>query len=159
MSSYVQSTLTPGERILAETKIALRAYWSNFTVAALFVLVFFSPALGSTARFLVFAIIVVCVVPPLIRYWTNEFALTNKRVVAKLGMLALSTIEIQLEKIESLRVDQSVFGRLFGYGTIVIVGSGGSREAIPTIPDPVRFRMNFSGAISGARNIGSAPAQ
>ena len=57
-------------------------------------------------------------------YVTTELAITNKRVIAKTGLFQLRTIEIFLEKIESIQVDQSVVGRMFNFGSVVISGTG-----------------------------------
>ena len=55
-------------------------------------------------------------------YKTTEIAITNKRIIAKFGFISRRTIEINLQKIESIQVDQNVLGRLLDYGTIVIAG-------------------------------------
>ncbi|PZF74739.1 PH domain-containing protein [Taibaiella soli] len=80
---------------------------------------------------------------PLIKKKTAEFAITNKRVVVKAGLLSRKTLEMNLSKIESVRVDQSIFARLLGYGTITIIGSGGTKEAFPRILNPLEFRKKF----------------
>jgi len=149
MSSYVEQTQTRGERVLLETRIALRAYWGRFLVVAVIALPGISALFTGEFKITFYCSLLslILLASPLIRYLTNELALTNRRVVAKVGWLSLKTVEIQLAKIESLRVDQSIFGRLFGYGTIVIVGTGGTSEPIPSIPNPVAFRMNFNGAM------------
>jgi uncharacterized membrane protein YdbT with pleckstrin-like domain len=46
-------------------------------------------------------------------------------------------------KIESVNVDQSILGRILGYGTIRIVGSGGTKEVFPNISKPLLFRKKF----------------
>jgi len=53
------------------------------------------------------------------------------------------TPEMNLQKIESVGVDQSLPGRLPGYGDITIIGTGGTREQFRSIADPVRFRRTF----------------
>jgi uncharacterized membrane protein YdbT with pleckstrin-like domain len=154
MSKYIEQTLTTGETVLVETRIALQKYWLNFALAGLFL---FTGAMsivaiggqpgGATFSSVYLFLAALLLAPPVIRYFTNELALTNKRVIAKRGLLSLQTIEMRLEKIESIRVEQSIFGRLLGYGTVVIVGTGGTREPIPNIPDPVTFRVNFGVAL------------
>jgi uncharacterized membrane protein YdbT with pleckstrin-like domain len=47
---------------------------------------------------------------------------------------------MNLNKIESVNVDQGILGRILGYGTIRIVGSGGTRESFPKISKPLQFR-------------------
>jgi uncharacterized membrane protein YdbT with pleckstrin-like domain len=80
---------------------------------------------------------------PAIDKYTDEFAITNKRVIIKTGLISRKTFEMNHSKIESVNVDQGVFGRLLGYGTIRIVGSGGTREIFPKIQNPLEFRKKF----------------
>jgi uncharacterized membrane protein YdbT with pleckstrin-like domain len=82
-------------------------------------------------------------IEPAIDKYTDEFAITNKRVIIKTGLISRKTFEMNHSKIESVNVDQGVFGRLLGYGTIRIVGSGGTREIFPKIQNPLEFRKKF----------------
>ena len=69
-----------------------------------------------------------------------EFTVTNKRVVVKLGTIRRRAIEMLLSKVEEIAVDQGVVGRMLGYGTVVIVGTGGSKEVFMLIANPLEFR-------------------
>ena len=69
-----------------------------------------------------------------------EFAVTNKRVILKTGFVQSKTAEMFLNKIESVGVDQSISGRILGFGTIVIRGTGGSLEPFHRVSHPLRFR-------------------
>lgn len=75
-----------------------------------------------------------------IAFATSEFAVTNRRVIVKVGLLRRRTLELQLGKLEAIAVDQSILGRLFRYGNIVITGSGGTKEPFKTISDPIELR-------------------
>ena len=72
-----------------------------------------------------------------------EFAVTNKRVILKIGAVTSKTAEMFLNKIESVGVDQTMAGRLLGYGTIVIRGTGGSLEPFDRIGSPLEFRKQI----------------
>lgn len=76
----------------------------------------------------------------LIRYTTSEYGVTNKRVLIKVGWIKRSSLELMLEKVEGVLVDQTIFGRLLNYGTITIIGTGGTKDSFPFIPDPLQFR-------------------
>jgi membrane protein YdbS with pleckstrin-like domain len=76
----------------------------------------------------------------LIRRVTTELAVTDRRVIYKSGLLSRHTLEMNRGKVESVDVDQSLLGRIFGFGTIVVRGTGGSLEPIRTIDDPLAFR-------------------
>lgn len=80
---------------------------------------------------------------PLIDRNTDEFAITNRRIIVKTGLISRHTLEMNLSKIESVNVDQTILGRLLGYGTITIIGSGGTRESFPNISNPLEFRKKF----------------
>jgi uncharacterized membrane protein YdbT with pleckstrin-like domain len=82
-------------------------------------------------------------ISPLIENWTSEYAITNKRVIIKIGLISRKTLEMNLSKIESVNVDQSIFGRLLGYGAITIIGTGGTRETFSALANPIQFRRVF----------------
>jgi uncharacterized membrane protein YdbT with pleckstrin-like domain len=71
---------------------------------------------------------------------TSEFVITNKRVIIKVGLISRRTLEMNLNKIETINVNQGILGRMLGYGTIVIIGSGGTKESFNGISDPLTFR-------------------
>ena len=71
-------------------------------------------------------------------------ALTNQRVIYKEGLVRRNTIEMNIQKVESLDVRQSVFGRLFGYGDVLVRGTGVGLNPILKIADPLQFRNAVS---------------
>ena len=75
-----------------------------------------------------------------IRQWSSEFAVTNKRVIIKVGFISRRTIEINMSKVESVEINQDILGRLLNYGTIVVIGTGGTKEPFALIDDPLAFR-------------------
>ena len=75
-----------------------------------------------------------------IRRVTTELAVTDHRVIYKSGLLSRHTIEMNRDKVESVDVDQSFLGRIFGYGTVIVRGTGGSLEPMRNIDDPLTFR-------------------
>jgi len=82
-------------------------------------------------------------ISPIIRQKTSEFVITNKRIIMKTGLISRKTFEMNLQKIESVNVDQTFWGRLLGFGTVSIVGTGGSRESFADISEPLLFRRKF----------------
>ena len=75
-----------------------------------------------------------------IRSFSTELAVTNKRVIIKTGLLSRRTLEMNLAKIENIAVDQSIMGRIFGYGSITVIGTGGTKEPFHKIANPLDFR-------------------
>jgi uncharacterized membrane protein YdbT with pleckstrin-like domain len=88
-----------------------------------------------------------------IRVRSTELAITNRRIIAKFGFVKRHTVEINLEKVESLRVEQGVWGRILNFGTIFISGSGSSVAPIPNIADPLVFRRKFMEATNRPLNM------
>ncbi len=82
-------------------------------------------------------------IAPIINKYTDEFVITNKRVIIKTGLISRKTFEMNHTKIESVNVDQGIIGRILGYGTLRIVGSGGTKEDFPNIQSPLEFRKKF----------------
>jgi uncharacterized membrane protein YdbT with pleckstrin-like domain len=84
-----------------------------------------------------------------ILHWrAAEFAVTNKRVIFKVGVLKRRTQEMFLEKIESVNVDEGMLGRALGYGTIAIRGTGGTLEPFRNIAHALEFRRQVQEQIS-----------
>ncbi|MEK6246024.1 MAG: PH domain-containing protein [Pseudomonadota bacterium] len=128
MASYVDSTLLSGETVLYRARISL---WSIAHLIGLGVLLLI---IGVGIVFLVWAYI---------RYKTTEFAVTDRRIIAKSGLISRSTVELFLDKVEALHVDQSVPGRLLDFGTITIRGTGTTLEPIRNISAPLVLRKQF----------------
>jgi uncharacterized membrane protein YdbT with pleckstrin-like domain len=84
-----------------------------------------------------------------IHYASSEFAITNKRVLIKVGFIHRHTLEMLLTKVETVRVDQGLAGRLLGYGTIVVTGTGGTNEPFPSIANPLEFRRQVQARAAG----------
>ena len=118
MSNYVENNLIAGETIQYKTTY----HW----------VIFFS----FRALFTLF-------IAPLIDRYTDEFTITNKRVVIKIGLFSRKTVELNLTKIESVNVDQTIMGRIVGFGNITIIGIGGTREVFVNIKKPLEFRKKF----------------
>jgi hypothetical protein len=76
-----------------------------------------------------------------IRRGASEFAVTNKRVVVKVGLVRRRSTEILLRQVEGITVDQGLFGRIFDYGTIVVEGTGSDRTPYRGISAPMKFRL------------------
>ena len=75
-----------------------------------------------------------------IAYKTSEFAVTNKRVIMKVGWIRRASVEIVLGRVESIVVDQGIAGRVFDFGSIAVVGTGGTKDPFHRIAAPLRFR-------------------
>jgi uncharacterized membrane protein YdbT with pleckstrin-like domain len=75
---------------------------------------------------------------------TTEFAVTNWRIIAKAGFIRRNTLEMLLPKVESVAVQQNIFGRLLNFGTVMVTGTGGTREGFRAIAGPLSVRNNIN---------------
>lgn len=125
MASYVDSVLSPGE------VVRYRARCSVWSLLPLIVLGFLLISVLIGALFWIAAFL---------RYISTEMAVTNKRVIAKVGFITRKTVELNLLKVESIQVDQGLLGRLFDYGTIVVAGAGTPQAPVAGISSPLAFR-------------------
>jgi uncharacterized membrane protein YdbT with pleckstrin-like domain len=80
---------------------------------------------------------------------TTEFALTDRRIIAKHGILQRRSLEIQLAKVESIRVIQPILGMILDYGTVSVVGTGGTFEAFRNIAKPQALRKQVQARLQG----------
>lgn len=83
-----------------------------------------------------------------INYFSSEFGVTNKRVLIKTGFMGTHSFEMLLAKVEAIGVDQTLWQKIFNYGTIVISGTGGSKEKLPQITGPFEFRRQVQEQIA-----------
>lgn len=142
--SYVDKSLIPDERVVYRTRLSLLI----FTLPVLFgLLALGALAMGfrvSAAVLLVLTVIIA--LPKYVTFATSEFAVTNKRLVVKVGVLRRRTVELQLSKVEAIAVEQTLVGRMFGYGNIVVTGTGGTKEPFASISGPLKFRRAVQAA-------------
>jgi uncharacterized membrane protein YdbT with pleckstrin-like domain len=136
---YVDSNLLSGEQITFQTRLHLIVFaWPVFF--ALLAVITIASGAGPASGFFWFVAIVLGTLS-LLSYMTSEFAVTTKRVIIKVGALRRRTLELQLGKVESVTVNQGILGRIFGYGTIVVTGTGGTKEPFKQIAAPMGFRQ------------------
>lgn len=137
--SYMRKNLLNSEQIIYETRLHWIVFLWPIIFAALGVFMFGDPDTAPLASFF-FILAIVTAIAAFIQYKTSEFGVTNKRVMVKVGFIRRSSIEVLLQKIESINVDQGILGRMLGYGTIVISGTGGTKNTFKKISSPLELR-------------------
>ncbi len=136
---YIEQTLMQGETIIYRTQLHWIIFYKPllylFLAGCLFLLdlhllsfIFFIMAAFETFR-------------QIIAFSTSEFAITNRRIIIKVGFIQRHSLETLLQRVESIEVMQSILGRLLNYGSIIICGVGGSREPFDGIINPLLFRQ------------------
>lgn len=131
--SYVLDHLLKGERVVYQAKVHWTVYFSLKGLFTLFIW-------------------------PWIHRKTSEFAVTNRRVIIKIGVLDRRTLELNLSKVESVEVDQTLWGRMFGYGELEVIGTGGTREKFVHVGNPLGFRKAVAEATNAQEEL-RLPAQ
>jgi len=155
--SYVEKHLIPGESVQYETKLHWIVMLGHIAIAAVLeflAMVFLVGAFSSwkgapvtpprgamyVATLLCFAMGGILLGIGLLRRRATEMAVTSKRVIVKTGIAERRTVEILLSRIESVAVDEPALGRLLGYGTVIVRGTGGTPETFEKIYHPLEFR-------------------
>lgn len=148
---YVEQILDPGEEIQHEGTL----HWMIYLVGIVFLVIAAPMLLLSAAQYanrdpaflwfvsfggVTLAIAGFFLLDAWIDVMGTELVVTSKRVIHKQGLIYRKTVEMNLSKVESVIVDQSILGRLFDYGTIVIRGTGAGIEPIRMIDNPLKFR-------------------
>jgi uncharacterized membrane protein YdbT with pleckstrin-like domain len=164
--SYVEKHLISGETVQYQTRLHWVVMLGHVAIAAVFELLAItilvasfsrsagvkgmpsrgSIVVGAMACFLVGAALF-CI--GLLKRSVTEMAVTNKRVIVKTGLADRRTNEILLSRIESVVVDEPAMGRILGYGTVIVRGTGGTPEVFEKIYQPLEFREQVQRQIAG----------
>ena len=153
--SYVAKVLEPGEEVRYKAKLSWTAYVPGLLILIVGLAIagvgfYFSDVhvylyeAGRILGALIGLVGLFLIGEALYRRWTTEIAVTNKRVILKRGLVLRRTIEMNMSKVESVDVVQSIVGRIFGYGNVTIRGTGSSLEPIYGIDDPLGFRSSIT---------------
>jgi uncharacterized membrane protein YdbT with pleckstrin-like domain len=152
--SYVEKNLISGEKLIYRTGIHWIVLFWPFVVALLLVAagvgvyLYRNDFVWGTAALVAIAAIVAVVA--WIRRGSTEMAVTNRRVIIKTGIASRRSLEIMLPKVESIGIDETAGGRLLGYGTLTIHGTGGTPEPFRLIAHPAEFRRQVQEQIDAA---------
>jgi uncharacterized membrane protein YdbT with pleckstrin-like domain len=146
---YIDDNLIPGERVLFRARL----HWKLFLLPVLLFLAAIALvvlAVNEDVPFgyslLVFLIPFGFFLSAYLTWRCSEFGVTDKRVLIKTGIVSRHTLETLLTKVENIGVEQSIWGRLFNYGTLYVTGTGSTRETFAGIHAPLEFRKAIEAA-------------
>jgi uncharacterized membrane protein YdbT with pleckstrin-like domain len=150
--SYIAKVLQPGEHIVHRTGPHWLVYLRALLLLVLAVAAYIAATAGSGDPSLVLRILAAALLLLALIAWfhafltraTTELAVTDRRIVFKRGLIRRHTVEMNTAKVESVDVDQSILGRIFGYGTVTVRGTGGSIEPLRGIAGPLAFRSSIT---------------
>ena len=149
--SYVQRVLQPGEQVRHISSIHWIVYWPGVAVALLAVVAYWfseTRLLTGFWRYTTYALALVAVVLLIqqwLQWWVTEIAVTDRRVIYKKGLVRRQTNEMNMDKVESVQIDQSILGRMLDYGNVTILGTGEGFETLRTIASPIELRNSITG--------------
>jgi acyl-coenzyme A synthetase/AMP-(fatty) acid ligase len=154
--SYVESNLVPGETVIYQTRLHWIVMLWHIVLGCLLLslpgvllLYYALSQTGIESRTVdimesggvaLLVCGVVAILMGMVRRNATEMAVTNRRVVIKMGLVSRKTIEMLLNKVESIEVSETALGRMLGYGTIVVIGTGGTPEPFHMVAHPLEFR-------------------
>ena len=156
--SYIDGNLLDGEHVVFRTRL----HWKLLVGPGVFLLamlvppgwlylqrtwtdwVLIAPALG-----------LIVLLAAIVKRTSSDFAVTNKRVMVKTGVFNTRSVELLLSKIEAIAVNQTLAGRMLGYGNIVVTGSGGTTETFCDIQAPLEFRR----AVQSVTDVQAIPVE
>jgi uncharacterized membrane protein YdbT with pleckstrin-like domain len=138
LGSYVTQHLDPGETVVYQARLHWIVYLGPVIVLGIGLVPAASGLLAGGLALLTMGL--VWLLAAWVRQASSEFAVTTRRVIIKTGFLSRRTIDLNMSKVESIQVDQDIVGRLLNYGTITVIGTGGTKEPFPMIDDPLTFR-------------------
>jgi uncharacterized membrane protein YdbT with pleckstrin-like domain len=149
--SYVDRNLLTGERVVYRARLHRLMYalpvlllGASLALALFGADIGYGWAIGGAIAGLLTLLVVH------IAWLSSEFAVTNMRVIAKTGWIERTTVETLLSKIEAIGVDQQLMGRVLGFGTVQITGTGGTRESFRKIARPLELRRQIQAQIVAA---------
>ena len=145
--SYVRSVLQPGEKVLLIGRLSWIVYHRAIfsLIAGIILIVLERVYWGESVVILVTAALfgaltIIGAVHAWFLRWTTEIAVTDRRVIYKRGFINRHTIEMNMDKVATVDVDQSVLGRVLNYGTVTVQGTGMSFEPLRRIESPLALR-------------------
>ena len=129
MAPYVETIVGPCEQVMHVGRVSLLSILPSLFVAAVLMVIALALLVGSSnhpdvmvpAAGVLAVLAILTFLAAIIRRNSTELAVTNRRIIAKFGLISRRTVEMNLSKIESVRVDQSMMGRLFDFGSLVVV--------------------------------------
>lgn len=149
--SYIERVLQPGEEIKYVSQLHWIVYLPGISLVTIGLIGFLFSLLSFPGESTLIAVVLtgtMCILglasilQAWFKRWTTEIVVTNRRVIYKRGFIRRYTTEMNMDKVESVHVDQSFWGRILDYGTVIVRGTGTGIEPLHKIDSPLEFR-NF----------------
>lgn len=145
--NYIETNLQPGEEIKYVAKLHFFLFMQPVILLLIGAFLLTAPkdVLPVTyyAGLLMLFFGLVSLVQRILVKIGSAYAVTNKRVVLKTGVISRRAVDLVLAKCEGLHINQSILGRIFGFGTITVT-TGGVASSYPFIANPLAFRREIN---------------
>ena len=148
---FIENSLLPNETVIHKAKPSIMALIGPLVLLVLGCMFLYTASSDNVLlciSLFVGLLVVANMLRAFVQYITTEFAVTDRRVIAKTGGLRQNAVELQLKQIESVRVKQGILGRIFNYGSIIVTGSGGTSGKFPVISRPMELRKQVNAQIA-----------
>jgi uncharacterized membrane protein YdbT with pleckstrin-like domain len=165
---FIERNLTSGEELIFKTKlhwwVVIGAFFNTFVATLILFACFLSfstsgsglttrpnqPSATSTAMWTCAgSLAILAGIAALIYRNTSEFGVTDRRVIMKTGLVLRRTLELSLPKVESIEARETLLGRMFGFKTLLLIGSGGTKHRFPLVAEADEFKDRLIEAIDG----------
>ncbi len=150
--TYAEKVLQPGETIVYRARLHWIVYLGGIVLVAVAVILALAAVapLGDAVRLgLMLAALIALFLGlfQMLRAWlvtaNTEIIVTSRRLIYKTGFLARNTIEMNLDKVESVLVEQQVIGRMLDYGRVIVRGVGAGLEPIDRVAAPLQLHRSI----------------
>jgi len=161
--SYIEKNLMPNEKILYSAKVHPAVFIPATTLFVFTILMLIQFVLTKNTLSLIFATICFLftlrfTLEAIMILLNTEFAITNRRIIAKTGFFHRKTLEMLLAKVESVSIYQNLGGRIMNFGSVTIIGTGGTKETFRGIIDPQNVRKKVNQVIEHYIQVNNKPA-
>ncbi len=150
--SYIEKNLMNGEKILYRVNLHWVVFLWPITWLALAIILFSKGGDAAASGGIVILIAIITGIRAFINYKTSEFGVTSKRVIVKVGFIRRNSLEVLLNKVEGIQVNQGILGRILGFGSITISGTGGTKDPFHKIDAPFEFRKKVQEQIEAVQD-------
>ena len=149
--SYIDGNLMNGEQVVYRTHLHWIVFAWPIVWLILAIILFMSGGGAAGVGGLCLLLAIITGVVSYIDYATSEYGVTSKRVLVKVGLIRRTSLELLLSKVEGIQVDQGILGRIFGFGTVRVSGTGGTRDPFHKITAPLELRRRVQEQVAAVQ--------
>lgn len=138
----LERMLVRGEEVILRARLHGAIYWKSVAIIIL-AIIFFLTSITAFGFLFGFVGLLMLATSILTQHYLL-LAITNKRVLARYGLLQMDVVDIRLSKIESIDLERMLPGHLFGYANVVVMGTGNRMLRVPYIGNAEAFRRFYN---------------